>query len=197
MKVLPTGDYLVNVYNQDAAASVEPVEAYAIVTKDGVVRSYLPIGAVIAGEYVVIGNEIYDYDMNSVFDLSDVDDDENAYQYVTSVGGKIIISQEVTKIDRDSFLPTTVKIYYSLAKGENGIEKNLWIEGAEHVATTDDYVIMIDADNGKYTLYNAELEHILTTQGEMTIYACEDGKYIVSTTVTTIEGSHQILYVVK
>ena len=198
MKVLPSGDYLVSIYNQADEMGISPTSNYAIVTKDGVVRCYLPTGAKVVGEYVVIENKgIYDYDFNCVFEFADVDDGEQAYQFVTFVGGKIIISQNEKRIDRDSFTPETVTQYYSVEKGEDGLEKEKWIDGATLVATKDDFVIMCDADNGKYTLYNAELKQILTTQQEMTVYACEDGNYVVYTTVNTIDGSDEILYVVK
>ena len=45
-----------------------------------------------------------------------------------------------------------------------------------------DYIVLHDAVNGRYTMYNAKMAHLLTTNDEMTVNEITTG-YVVSTNV--------------
>lgn len=48
---------------------------------------------------------------------------------------------------------------------------------------TDDYMITYDSEAGKYTLWNADLTHVLTTDEHMDVSTLDEGKYLIMTQV--------------
>ena len=50
---------------------------------------------------------------------------------------------------------------------------------------TDDYMITYDSETGKYTLWNADLTHVLTTYGPMDVLSLDEGKYVILTEIFT------------
>ena len=48
-----------------------------------------------------------------------------------------------------------------------------------------DYVITYDNETGKYTLWNADLTHVLTTDNRMNVIPLDEGKYIIQTEILT------------
>ncbi len=159
--VLESGDYLVDLH--------DIVTPKAIVSKDGVLRAYLPADAELVGSYVVTSKGVYDYDMKALYSF-----EENNLQWEFILGNKIIVSSIPT--DVLSAIDGT-KNYLSLTYDTVNFSLNPIFSGAEITERTNDYVIVFD---GKYTLYNAELSHVLTTANEMTVYEF-DGSYLVYT----------------
>ena len=168
--VLANGDYLVELH--------DVVTPQAIVSKDGALRSYLPADAEIVGSYVVTSNGVYDYDMKNLYSF-----EENNVQWEFVLGSKIIVSSLPT--DVLSSIEGT-RTYFSLTYDTATFSLNPIFSGADIIEYSDDYVIVFD---GKYTLYNTELSHVLTTANEMTVYEF-DGSYLV---YTYLDG-HDLFY---
>lgn len=182
---LENGDYLVTL---DSAAT-----SRAIVTKDGLVRSYLKADAEVVGDFVVTPNGVYDYDMKPLFAF-----ETDGYSFVADVCGKIIVSKLTTKIDMLHNTTEDVLEYYSLDLTESGFSPSQIFEDQTVVPdkTEDDYIVTVHNETGKYTLYNINLEHILTTSSAM--YICEiDGKYTVRTERSDGYNTVSVLYTLE
>ncbi len=165
--ILSNGDYLVELDDNLSHAD------YAIVTQDGRVRAYLTDEAKIAGEYVVLPDGIYDYDLKKLYDFA-----ENDVEFEYVVGERILVSM-IPDEDSDPVIGT---YYYELYK-EEGLFLTKSAFGGENVTIDQvkkDYVIVCDGDTGKYVLYNVDLEHVLTTMDTMSVYSCGD-RYVVGT----------------
>ncbi len=179
--MLPSGDYLVNLVEQVTDAD------RAIVTQDGRVRAYLTSNASIVGEYVILSDGIYDYDLKKVYDF-----EENNVKFETIVGERILVSM-VPDPDDD---PVNGTVYHELYK-EEGLFLTREAFGGENVSFDSswiDYVIVFDEDTDKYVLYNVNLEHVLTTQNSMNVMACGD-RYLVETTIYA-DGIHRVFYTI-
>lgn len=173
-EMLPNGDYLVDL--------VDVVRPQAIVTKEGTLRSYLPADAKIAGEYVVTSAGVFDYDMKCLYEF-----ESNSYQLAFVLGEEIVVFEEF--LDEAG---ATVTNYYRLTKGEDGfMTKDVFIN-LTVFSVEESYVILRNTETMKYSLYNAELKHVLTTQNEMTVYEIE-GSYLI---YTELEG-HDLFYTVE
>ncbi len=189
-EMLPNGDRLVTLNNI--------VTDKAIVRPDGTVRAYLTASMQVAGDYVIGGNKVYDYDLNLVYDLG-----ENGYEYVTTVFGEILF------IDPNDLATSVVGgeqyiRYFTLGftevEGEEVVEPveffNFIDVGSFYevqiISVTDEFVIIRNKADGKYTLYNESFTEILTTYNEMYIVEF-DGGYLVT---TQIEGD-EIAYLIK
>ena len=48
---------------------------------------------------------------------------------------------------------------------------------------TDDYVITYNHETGKFTMWNADLTHVLTTDESMNVISVDDGKYVITTRI--------------
>ena len=182
---LENGDYLVTL---DSAAT-----SRAIVTKDGLVRSYLKADAEVVGDFVVTPNGVYDYDMKPLFAF-----EADGYSFVADVCGKIIVSKLTTKIDMLHNTTEDVLEYYSLDLTESGFSPSQIFDDQTVVPdkTEDDYIVTVHNETGKYTLYNINLEHILTTSSAM--YICEiDGKYTVRTERSDGYNTVSVLYTLE
>ena len=61
---------------------------------------------------------------------------------------------------------------------------------------TADYVITYDNETDKYTLWNADLTHVLTTDNYMTVDSVDEGKYMIITEIVTgIDADDAPIYV--
>ena len=198
--ILPTGDYLVSIANV--------ITGRAIVTADGVVRSYLKSGARVIGKYVMLDGIIYDYDMNEMFKLDqrvfyEYDGDEHfygtKYDFVTTIGNKIIVSEGMTFEDEEGFETYSTR-YYALVDNDGSLfVSSIFADDITIVEKTDDYIIIYDKDagvSGKYIMFNAELEHVLTTANNMDVFLCED-TYLVNTWLYVNGEYTPIVYTVK
>ena len=186
--VLSNGDYLVNLVD------VTDYQ-YAIVTKDGTVRSYLKADDVtgkaplIAGEYVVLPNGVYNFDMKLVFDF------EEEYTREVVIGNRILVSKEVENEETGDL----ERLFFELKKDDAGewvISEALFDSEIMEVAEcTKDYFILKNTTTGKYTLYNANLAHVLTTADTMKVMVC-DGTYLVKTDLVFMGENVQIYYAI-
>ena len=103
-----------------------------------------------------------------------------------------------TRIDVLHNVAEEVLEYYVLDRTESGFYASLIFDGQTIVPeqTTDDYIVTRHNETGKYTLYNIELEHVLTTSSAM--YICEiDGKYTVRTVRNDGSGTVSVLYTLE
>ena len=169
-EILPNGDYLVDLYDL--------VTSRAIVKKDGTIRSYLKEGDKIAGDYVVNETGVFDYDGKELYRF----DEENEWTFDRVFADNIIVTRENETDDPEE----RVTEYYLLKKVGNTFDFEFVFEDQSIVSDedADDYLITQNDENGKYTIYNVDLEHLLTTANEVSVYEHE-GNYIA---MTELEG---------
>ena len=164
--VLESGDYLVDLENV--------IRPMAIVSASGELRAYLPEGAQVVGDLVLTDTGIFDYDMNLLYSLEEHDCD-NAFV----LGDKILVAKTDPESFEEGFETAVYEIVY-----ENGAltERDPMIYGTSVFETDSDYFIVYD---GKYKLYNTELEHIMTTAEEMRLFRFDEN-YLVYTNLQGI-----------
>lgn len=187
--VLPNGDYLVTLY--------DVVTNRAIVKRDGTVRTYLTSDVEIVGNYLIKDNAVYDYDMNLVCELGD---GFNGFTFECAIGTRIIVSKEYVYTDPDTGYDEKRKKFRELKitdDAENLAELvDVFGSNTEEIdprKTTESYIVTHDTETGKYSLYNAELELVLKTAGEMDIVSSGDG-YIVVTEIVYDGNAITLLY---
>lgn len=201
MKVLKNGDILINVATSEVTDANGGYIYYAIVTPEGKVRCYLVSDHKIAGTCIVSDKYIYDFDMNPIYNL-----EEEELTLRGIIGEKIIVSKTVAEwqwVDGETFEKVYKTEYYALYVSEGTVQKDSIFKdeqlavdyyGSRYI--TEDYVITCSDDfyNGarKFTLYNANLEKLLTTHGTMNVVAMEEGYLVTS----YINGTG-IVYTVK
>ena len=201
MKVLKNGDILIDVGTYEITDTDQNLISSAIVTPSGELRCYLVPGYEIVGEYIVGDDGIYDFDMKSIYSFAD---EELVFE--GCIGEKIIVSKTVEKWEWSEWSEEYYKVedteYYVISKGQDTVEKTLIFDeemlsddwyGMD--AITDDYVITCSKENyngeRKFTLYNANLDRLLTTHGEMQILPIEDG-YLVTWYVDGVRMSYTV-----
>ena len=174
---LPSGDYLVNIAGFESIRGDQATRA--IVSAEGKVRAYLTDYAEVVGKYVVYDGNVYDYDMKPVFELS-----KNDYTFEGGIGNNIIVSKYIDEGMR----------YYKLTDNGGSLGTEVLLDGEDisRIDFSTDYIVVQTAEDGKYHLYNAELEHVLTTRNEMHINLCDD-KYIVGTELY-VEGEQILVF---
>lgn len=163
MMMLPNGDYLVEVDSITASSA-----DFAIVRADGTVRCYVPSNAMVVDEYLVLsGDGIYDYDLNLLYEFQD-------YDFYDTFGSHIL----VTKMMPDASGSGTHREYFKMVR-KDGVfaaealfgddNADMAIENLE-----DDYMIIYNNETEKYSLYNVEMECLLTTYHSMSVERYED-----------------------
>lgn len=171
VSILANGDYLVDLN--------DIVTDRAIVRPDGTVRAYLKSDMEVIGNYVVMGDDIYDYDLNHLYDLS-----EDSYRVVGELLGDLIVADD--EVD----LTWEYTSYYKVTDADGDVgTTQLFGDDVKIVDATDEYVIVQRGEDDKYVLYNEELSSVLVTYDSMTISEFNGG-YIV---VTLIDGQY-VLY---
>lgn len=177
-EILPNGDYLVDLYNV--------VTPQAIVKKDGTVRSYLKADDKIAGDYVVNAKGIFDYDGKELYAF----DEDTEWTFVEAFANNIIVSREnevyAPEADPEVDDPEEIITEYYILKNTNGLFASTRVFEDQTIVKADDvYLITQNDENGKYTIYNVNMEHVLTTANEVSVYEF-DGKYVA---ITEIDGT--------
>ena len=178
--LLDNGEYLVD---------LQGVVAHrAIVTKDGKVRSYLPLGAEVVGELVVMEDGIYDYDLNRLYTF-----ENEGYTFEYVIGGRIIASSPYKDEEAGDSIA-----YYVMNRTDAGFDPQRVLVDCELLAdqSSEDYVMAYNFKTQKYVLYNAELRHLLTTTHPMEVYEF-DGNYLVHTTLTVEGKKIDLIYTVE
>lgn len=184
-EILESGDYLVDLYNV--------VTPRAIVSKDGKLRSYLKDTDYIAGNYVVNQSAIFDYDGNKLYEFNE----ENEWIFERVFADNIIVSrqEEIYAEGADPAVDAPEEIitkYYTLTR-ENGLFASKKVFDNQTIVASDDaYLITQNTENNKYTIYNVNMEHVLTTANEIAVFE-NDGKYAAVTTV----ADQTLYYVLK
>ncbi len=183
-KLLASGEYLVNLSTTVPATK-------AIVKPDGTVRSYIKSGWTVADGFVYdnAAKVIYDYDLNILYKL--VDDDrkyDREYDFVNIIGGNIVLKVK----DADNM---GVKYVFEKAENSSGYTIKSLFDGkkVEFQAMQDNYFTVKD-EAGRYILYNASFEHMLTSENAIAVYEMED--YFVVETYSSVLGQY-IIYTVK
>lgn len=214
-KILDENNYLVDLH--------DVVTSKAIVSKDGKVRCYLNDGDIVVGNYVVNEKGIFDFDMNLLYEFDDEEYTLAATVGDSIVISKIVEVFDEEEEDQNNnnniFFPdeeTTVETgtetgeepepdeeyveyYVFKSAADDEVVADLFYGADDRmslVSSDDDYLIFRNSENGKYYLYNAKLEHVLTTQYEMSLYLCEDN-YIVFTYLYVNGTYTPILYTVS
>lgn len=188
--VLPTGDYLVEL---DTTSKY----SYAIATKDGKVRSYLDTvndTPYIAGEFIVLSDGVYDYDMNLVLKF-EAEEAEDTLTFELVIGDHILVSKEVENEETEEL----ERLFFELKKDENGalVLSEALFEGEVMMLTdsSEDYFILQNVETEKYTMYNTELAHVLTTANYMSVTKCDEA-YLAVTNLDTNEGVVTLYYTI-
>lgn len=168
---LASGDFLVETYD----------EKLAIVGADGNVRFYIDIEEdskfYMTGRCIVTDKNVYDFDGKLIYSF-----DEHNYTLVQAFGNKVIVSRQVDAtpdfMDDNEF----ENEYYILDATNNFMETLAFDKSAELELREmgDDYVIFYNYGTHRYTMYNVNLEHVLTTCGEMYVMRVANG-YVVET----------------
>ena len=201
MKVLKTGDILIDIGTHELNDADGYTVYSAIVTPAGNVRCYVPYEYTIVGECIVGDKNIYDFDMNPIFSL---EDEEMTFKGV--IGEKIIVSKTAFEWEWSDYSNMFEKVgkteYYALSASAGNVVK-VQVFKDEKLADneygwrciTDDYVITCSKDyyNGeqKFTLYNANLEPLLVTHGRMSVSPMEEG-YLVTSYVAGVTISYTV-----
>lgn len=181
-KILPNGDLLVTLDGL--------VANKAIVKADGTVRAYLKDDMQVIGEYVVDNKNVYDYDLNVLYNYSEDEYTletgfENLYKFLDA---PLFYTSRTTDI-----YATERRMYFLFDSDETGFFTKQLIPGeAQIVEVNEDYLVVYLYNEERYVLYNESMTAILKTKGYMNITAMADG-YLVQTNV----ADETVLYVVK
>lgn len=212
-QIIDGGNYLVDLH--------DIVTPRAIVSADGVIRCYLTNDDYVVGKYIVNEYGIFDFDKTLLYSFEEneltfttVIGNEIIVSGVVEVYDQVDDEEEETNASEDEtgtetddgnaeeeLTPIETYNQYLSISTENNSEFNaesfLEITKAEFIASisTENYLIFKNSENGKYSLYNANLEHVLTTENIMNVYRCDDN-YIVSTYLYIDGEPVQILYTI-
>lgn len=189
---LKTGDYLVGIDS--------PVAEKAIVKADGTFRTYLPEGAKIFEDMIIIGNNIYDFDLNLI-DTIEYGADNPEYQNITyefkgNLGGKMVFECElnnlsytnrklvlvVDRIKNDNQNGVHFNPSYSSGNdgmmGSNGYYYKFETRYGTVSRLNNSYIII--EENDQYTLYNVSMNTVLRSDESIYVTNCKD-KYVLET----------------
>ncbi len=189
VSILKTGDYLVKLDTPITDAD------RAIVTKEGKVRCYVPVGAkIIENRIVIAGNgdennfrvSFFNFDLEYIgeFDLRNEDDEYNKvlYTYEGRIGTKYIFTKTSRSWNNDELFWNEEVKELCICDVVSGHTSYAPFE----VVSIDDnqsYAIVYDENEGvygKYKLYDADWNCILVTENIMDVNEY-DGNYIVTT----------------
>ncbi len=170
--VLANGDYLVELD--------DVVTDRAIVTPAGKVRAYLTNDMKVYGNYVVKGNDVYDYDLKHLCDLS-----ERSYVAVGELFGELVVAEE----DVDLAFDYAKHCRFVIDENGDAKIKRLFGDDVRLIDVTDEYVIFQREEDDKYVLCNEKFQHVLVTYDRMTVVEFNDA-YIA---ITYIKGE-MVLY---
>lgn len=199
MMMMESGFVIPEGVNVEIVASQYSEPYYRLTLVDGTVVE-LPMSVEIYDNCIVTDVAIYDLSLEKLYELG-----ENE-SFVDVFAGSMIIEREI-KVgidydddgDYDDYNYTYE--YYEVKKFTdcivNGDEEE-YVErwGTERIlrdmtidSISADYMIVYDNENGEYTLYNADFEHVITTDGDMYVIsgavdmllAYSDGEYTLYT----------------
>lgn len=176
VEFLRNGDYLVDLDNV--------VTDKAIVKADGTVRSYIPDHMRVIGDYVCDDKQIYDYDLNPIFDL-----EETKFEVWGELFGELILQRANDNTYDPNDPMYSEHSYYSVLTKDEGSDY-YYASGAyplhesEIVEYGDDYAVVKRAPDGKYVFLSGPNTEELVTYNTMNVFSFEGG-YIV---ITEIEG---------
>ncbi len=177
---LPYGDYYLIEIDS-------PVANEAIVDEFGNLICYVPSGASVVGNYIMKDNALYDFSLNCEYEFNFMEG-QIGWTYRGMVGGNLLFTREYTYEDQT----TTYYDSYSVNLGNYSVSGNNVGSGRfVEIDPDGNYALYQDSD-GEYELYNANWQHVLTTENEMTI-KCFEKTLIVE---TTLDGE-RVCYAVK
>ena len=175
---LSDGSYLVSLDSS--------VAKRAIVAADGRIRAYLgDDSARVVGGCVVMADGLYDYDLNRLYSF-----EAEGYTLFATVGEKVLLRG----VDPKGEDETDMAIFEVVKQDGDYTVKTLFegrdMELCEEAA---DYLLLRDPENGKYTMVNVKLAHLLTTESEMAVLPFEE-RYLVVTRLTDESGELVTLF---
>lgn len=174
VRTLKTGDLLVDLVYAAPASR-------AIVKQDGTVRCYLNDDETVVGQYIVTEKGIYDFDKNLVQLFGGWD----GYELFAICGDRIICDVETKYLDEHNVEQTRYSYFVVDATASTIAFNPMTLEEDTQLMVVDakeEYIIVRDLNGGRYTMYNAKMEHLLTTYDMMSVYEITTG-YVVSTVV--------------
>ncbi len=195
IRVLATGDLLIAVSTESLSDMNGAEVGYAIITTAGDVRCYLKPDSKVVGNYIVNDNGIYDFDMKLKHSF-----EANEQTLVGSIGDSIIVTMPRDRWDWSeslgSYVCSTEDEYFSICGTKSDFVATEIFDGETVYMIDDNYVRTYKDEtyggHSKHTMYNAALEHVLTTNDDMTVIGFEGGYLVTS----YIEGE-SVRYVVK
>ena len=193
ISLLSTGDYLV-----DLDTPIEDADR-AIVTQDGAVRCYVPVGADIVEDRIVIMSDeklrVFNFDLDfiSEFDIENEYTEsswQENFEYKGRLGNRYVFirSSRSWDYEEDWWADWNYEIYM-IDISSSYTSYNSY----QLVSLNESYAIVYDEDegnNGKYKLYNADWNCVLVTENAMDVSEY-DGNYVVT---TSLEGE-DLVYV--
>lgn len=172
LELLQNGDYLVSIGSGIAGER-------AIVKKDGTLRAYLPTDSQVFGNFIITEKGIFDYDMTLLYAFED-----EGYEFAFTIGDTIVVS---SKVEYDGRIETS---YHDLQfSGSSFSVRSELFFGATLLAYADDYIIVKE---DKYVLYNANFEHLLTSENQINVIKA-DGNYLAY----TLHEDATLVYVIE
>lgn len=186
LKKLATGDYLVEL--KDGA--LDGASA-AIIKEDGTLRTYVPVGAEVVGEWIVTNTAIYDLDGNLIEKYqfnARYNGDEWSYkghmgetlvferEYETTYNGEPVEHTEVCFVEE--------RVNYGYDEDEEDDAKFEYTYYSECTVEEvgDSYVVLYSQSSEEYRLFNVDGNVILETNNPMDVYEA-DGVYTIVTYV--------------
>lgn len=217
-KIIEDGNYLVDLYNVvTSRAIVSPdgkIRCY--LNENDVI-----VGKYVVNEYGIFDYDmklLYDFEENGVsfsttvgdkiivsglieiFEEIEEDNDNNNFFPEEETTGVDDTEEETTEEEYKEPIEVYVEYYVITVDDEGNFDFKTIYDYDDRmelvsVSSNSDYVIFRSNKTGKYSLYNVELKHVLTTQNIMSIFRCEDN-YIVSTQLSVDGELIDIFYTI-
>ena len=155
-------------------------EGYQIIVDANGKETVLPAGAEVHGYFIVTETKIYDLELNVVVEREKYG---TKLTFVCAVADWTIFASD-TIADEDN--PSETR-YYRLYKSNNGFKVELLSDVESIVESNYNYLVAING-NGKYVLYNANYEHVYTTENSMYVESFGEQYWIF--TYSNFEGKY-------
>ncbi len=185
IRMLKTGDMLVDL--EDVVAT------RAIVGTDGKIRCYLNENEVVVGRYICRDDGIYDFDKNLVKSIDALEDE----RVFAAFGETVIIARDYSyEGESGEESGTNYYVYDAMASTIYSYVSTLGSGDGNRLEISymsDDFIVVYDSVESRYTVFNERMEHVLTTKNAVDICEIDNG-YVIS---TELNGKTLMYYTVK
>ena len=194
LEFLSTGDLRIKLAENTAAE-------YAIVKTDGTLRCYVPAGATVGEGFIYKNGVIYDYDLKVLCDLEDKSfnftDSDKPFDSVRVLGNAFIVTDnyKVTvsnPVGTGTHDETRTRYYLVKADGTGYTKTEIFEDEEIYSSNRNEYIITRSEDDGKYILYNINLEKVLVSENYINVSTIDDVMY-----ASTEKDGEYTLYLLK